>query len=525
MSKANRSLQQHIDSLQRQLEAERKKNSPSAEMKLAEVIIENSTAILFRRLAATDPKKRKMVYVSPNISRFGYCAEDFLSGKAMFRDILYHGDFDRTLEEIHHYTSQGIEEYTMFYRIVTATGEIRWVEDRTSVVEDKQAGQRYHQGILIDIHDQRQAEQELRNSEEKYRRIVETAGEGFLLLDDSYRVLDLNSSYELMENRARQELIGKHPMNLSEQELHTLFTSGKELPGTDCLQIEHQLVTADNHKLPILIHANSLYSDRGNIIGKMAFISDLTPQKKALQLAAEVQRGLMPDCSPQVEGLDIAGLSLPCDEVGGDYFDYFKESDHHKTAFSVVIGDISGHGVDSALLMASARAFLRMRASKSGSIKDIMMDMNQQLTDDMGKTSNFMTLFYLSIDRANNSLSWVRAGHDPALLYDPATEHFTELKGPGVAVGVARDFAFTEQQQQGLLAGQVIVLTTDGILEGCNLQGEMFGKERLKAAVSKNAGKSAEAILNSIVHEYSSYTRGAVVEDDITVVVIKVTDE
>ena len=93
----------------------------SQELQLAELIIENSPAILFRRLASDDPKMRKMVYVSPNISRFGYRAEDFLNGRVMFRDILYPGDQERTLIEIQAFVKKNIETYTQYYRIISSS--------------------------------------------------------------------------------------------------------------------------------------------------------------------------------------------------------------------------------------------------------------------------------------------------------------------------------------------------------------------------------------------------------------------
>lgn len=108
--------------------------------KNADVIIENSPAILFRRLAAENLKQRVMVYVSPNISRFGYRAEDFMNNRIMFRDIVYSQDTERTKKEIQDYVNRNIEEYTQTYRIVTRDGEVRWIEDRTSVVNDPETG-------------------------------------------------------------------------------------------------------------------------------------------------------------------------------------------------------------------------------------------------------------------------------------------------------------------------------------------------------------------------------------------------
>ena len=106
-------LRRQLDEHYREVEAQRaEKNKTVEALQLAELIIDNSPAILFRRLAAEDPKMRKMVYVSPNISRFGYTAEDFINGRIMFRDIVYREDSERTLKEIQTFVSRSIEEYT-----------------------------------------------------------------------------------------------------------------------------------------------------------------------------------------------------------------------------------------------------------------------------------------------------------------------------------------------------------------------------------------------------------------------------
>ena len=196
LERENTSLRREIDSLNRQLENKYRSSESSQALQLAELIIDNSPAVLFRRLAADNPKERALVYVSPNISRFGYRAEDFLRGRLMFRDIVFPEDSERTLAEIRAFVEQGVETYTQTYRIVTSQGHARWVEDRTSVYEESDTGLRYHQGIVIDIHEQKTAEIKLRESEEKHRRIVETAGEGFILMDESFRITDRSLSKE-----------------------------------------------------------------------------------------------------------------------------------------------------------------------------------------------------------------------------------------------------------------------------------------------------------------------------------------
>jgi sigma-B regulation protein RsbU (phosphoserine phosphatase) len=149
--------------------------------------------------------------------------------------------------------------------------------------------------------------------------------------------------------------------------------------------------------------------------------------------------------------------------------------------------------------------------------------MNQHLTEDVYDSGNFMTLFYLTINTDRKRIEWIRAGHEPAWLFDPDTESFEELKGPGLALGIDRNFTYQVNRKTDLKKGQVMIVGTDGIWEGHNKSGEMFGKNRLKELIRKNAPYSAETILNRIFQEYSQFIQGTQAEDDVTLVVIKTT--
>ena len=191
--------------------------------------------------------------------------------------------------------------------------------------------------------------------------------------------------------------------------------------------------------------------------------------------------------------------------------------------FSVVVGDITGHGVDSALLMSSARAFLRMRASQAGTNVDIIRAMNRHLSRDVDKSGRFMTLFYLSFDNRLKSLEWIRAGHDPALRYDSADDSFEELKGPGLALGVDLDYEYTSQQKSDLQPNQIFLIYTDGLWEACNEEREMYGKQRLKDCLRRYANLDAQGILEEICNDQLDFCNGVKNEDDLTLVVVKYT--
>jgi sigma-B regulation protein RsbU (phosphoserine phosphatase) len=133
-----------------------------------------------------------------------------------------------------------------------------------------------------------------------------------------------------------------------------------------------------------------------------------------------------------------------------------------------------------------------------------------------------MTMFYLALDRQSEQLEWIRAGHDPALIYDPVTDSFEELKGPGLALGVAESYDFVSQHRNGLKPGQVIIIGTDGIWESCNLSGEMFGKERLMKIVRSTAAHDADTILEKVFQGHTDFSDGLKSDDDLTLVVVKI---
>ena len=247
--------------------------------------------------------------------------------------------------------------------------------------------------------------------------------------------------------------------------------------------------------------------------------------QQSLDLAKEVQQNLLPEKDPHFPGLDIAGKSIYCDETGGDYFDFFDNVGADAKKYGVVIGDVSEHGIPSALLMASARAFLRQRLALSGSIADVVSDVNRQLTRDVEDTGRFITLFYLQIDRVNHSLSWVRAGHEPAVLYDPSTDRFEELAGKGIALGIEDNWQYVEKKRADLAAGQIILLSTDGIWEARNLQDKMFGKQAIYAVIRKNSHLGAAQIQAAILAELKQFQQGVEPADDITLVILKINDD
>ena len=384
-----------------------------------------------------------------------------------------------------------------------------------------------HHQMMNEVEEARQQiqkqEEQLRESEEKFRRIVQTAGEGFILMDESLTIVEVNDACCKLINAQPSDVLGRTLLSFVLPEECALFTSSfTRLEKLQYQRFEGTLVARDGRQVPVLVNSNILHNDAGRLIGHMAFFADLTEQKKALVLAGEVQKSLLPQGNPKVVGLDIAGRNIPCDEVGGDYYDFFLQQDQSDHAFSVAVGDITGHGVDAALLMSSARAFLRMHVSRGDSITEIVRAMNKHLVDDVLETGRFMSLFYLCLHADLTSLEWVRAGHDPAILFDPSSGISEDLKGAGLVLGVDSNYKFEANTRKGLIDGNIIAIGTDGIWETSDSRGKMFGRERFKTLLQRNHHLSAAGILNIVFEELETFRRGRKADDDITLVIIKI---
>ncbi|MGL1930236.1 MAG: SpoIIE family protein phosphatase [Desulfotalea sp.] len=258
-----------------------------------------------------------------------------------------------------------------------------------------------------------------------------------------------------------------------------------------------------------------IISTFNNIIPKL---DEHLRMSNGLKMAEEVQQSLLPGANPVLEGFDIAGTSIYCDETGGDYYDFIQLDDER---LAVVVGDVSGHGISSALLMATARALVMQRSSLPGPISSIINDVNKHLSLDTYHTSNFMTFFFCELKAMSHELHWVRAGHDPALIYNPDRDEFEELKGKGVALGLDSTFEY-EEFQHTLGFNQIVLIGTDGIWEMRNELGEFFGRDKLKEIIRTNSSATAKEILSLITDSLTEFRGEEQLEDDVTMVVFKV---
>jgi sigma-B regulation protein RsbU (phosphoserine phosphatase) len=243
--------------------------------------------------------------------------------------------------------------------------------------------------------------------------------------------------------------------------------------------------------------------------------------KKALGLAHQVQQNLLPERTLTFGNLAVAGTSLYCDETGGDYFDFLQFPALGDGRLGIAVGDVVGHGVASALLMATVRALLRSRAAQGGAPGRIVADVNRLLCMDTAAAGNFMTLFFALLDPAAGEIRWVRAGHEPALLYDAGNDTFMDLRGEGMALGVDDTQEYACQTYTVWNDRHLLLFGTDGIWETENSGGERFGKKRLRRLLRAHWERTPEDIVRAVTNAVEAFRRDAVQQDDITLVVVK----
>lgn len=253
----------------------------------------------------------------------------------------------------------------------------------------------------------------------------------------------------------------------------------------------------------------------------IAALRDGRRMSDGLRIAKEVQQNLLPDSAPLLPGLELAGAALFSDETGGDFYDYIGCDEGTCGRIAVAVGDVSGHGIGAALLMAAGRALIRQSAASPGSPARNISTANRHLARDIDGTGRFMTLFFMILDPAEQTATWVNAGHQPPLVFDPAGDTFSELRGRDIPLGVDQGWRFHQQAMPLPAPGQIILIGTDGLWEAHDRQGDMFGPDRVRQVVRDNASSGAGDILRALLAAVHGFVGANPQDDDITLVVIK----
>jgi serine phosphatase RsbU (regulator of sigma subunit) len=240
--------------------------------------------------------------------------------------------------------------------------------------------------------------------------------------------------------------------------------------------------------------------------------------KQALAVAMEVQQRLLPSAPPVVAGVDLAAVSDYCDETGGDYYD-FPAWPLSGGRVALTVGDVTGHGIGAALLMASGRAVLRTHADRGESPAALLALVNRALVRD-ATYGKFMTLFYGVLDPADGTLVYANAGQGGCAVHR-ADGRVEAMPAGAPPLGVFDDVTFVEGRVEGLSAGDLVVLATDGIWETADASRDLFGMERMHAAVASAGGAPAARVVEAVVAAAAAHRGSGPQTDDITLVVAR----
>jgi phosphoserine phosphatase len=238
--------------------------------------------------------------------------------------------------------------------------------------------------------------------------------------------------------------------------------------------------------------------------------------ERAMQLAQQIQQDLLPRGGAAVEGFDVAGMSLPADQTGGDTYDYLQLGPDR---WMFTVADASGHGIGSALVIAETRAMLRAVSWLGGDVRAILRTVNTLLSEDLAQ-SHFVTCFLGLLDTRRSVLDYASAGHGPMLFYDRAGGRFQERLATGVPLGVGGG-DYEQVVSQAFAPGDIAVITTDGFIDCTDPTGQEFGLPRLLAVLDGCCDRGAAQIVEAMVRAVHDFTRGRPFQDDLTALVIR----
>lgn len=243
--------------------------------------------------------------------------------------------------------------------------------------------------------------------------------------------------------------------------------------------------------------------------------------REGLLIAQEVQQHFLPETPPGMPGVDMAGSAVFSDETGGDFYDFVACEMDACSTLTVVVGDVSGHGIGAALLMAAGRSLVRQALNQSTSLAENIASANNHLARDIEGSGRFITLFAFTMDPVTGEAAWVNAGHQPPLIYDIPSDSVTELRGDDIPLGVEKTWQYHAHTIPLPDAEEILLIGTDGVWEARNDAGEMFGPKRVKQVLRANAQLNAAGLVGALVDAVHDFSGGRSQEDDVTLVVIK----
>jgi sigma-B regulation protein RsbU (phosphoserine phosphatase) len=328
-------------------------------------------------------------------------------------------------------------------------------------------------------------------------------------LEHPYSVHDLLKSkrYRLTAAElAKHKITAVVPMHL-QQQTKGMMLLGERMRGGEYTQQDFEFLYSLGNLAIISIENARLFHDA---IEKQRMEDELN-------IAREIQQGLLPETLPAIQGYDVAAINIPSLQVGGDYYDVVEKSEHE---FAIAIGDVSGKGAPAALLMANVQASLRALTPTCVSVAQTTGYINNLICANTRSGSKFITFFWGILDVVTRQFRYSNAGHNPPYLLR-ADGSVEMLDKGGLILGIFRTDSPYEEGIVTLNSGDTLVMYTDGISEAMNAKSEEFTEERLQSVLQKSVQHTAKEIIKDVQSAVNAHTQGTPQSDDITIVVVK----
>jgi PAS domain S-box-containing protein len=407
-------------------------------------------------------------------------------------------------------------------------GSALWARVATSPILGEDGAFEGALAMVSDITEQKRADAEASRSRETISllsRAVEQTADSIVITDHDGTIEYVNPAFEATTGYAREEAVGKTPRILKsalhDEEFYSRLWGqilrGEAFRGTlvnrkkcGALYWTEQTITPIKDRAGVITHFVSVLKD----------ITDLRKQQEQelqLRLAREVQQRFYTCASISSAGFDIASVAYPADETGGDYLDSFSMPDGR---ICIGIGDVSGHGLPAALIMALTRAYVRSFAQTETNLAKIVSSVNHMLRADL-EEDRFVTMLQVCLDGPNGSLSYANAGHVPGFVMNASGSIDAVLESSGPPLGIFDDPGFVASTIL-LKPQQVVVLLTDGASEMTTSEDVQFGSDGVLEYVRAHRQDSARELADGIYHAARTFAGDTPLQDDVTVVIVKV---
>jgi len=359
-------------------------------------------------------------------------------------------------------------------------------------------------------------------------KIVEETADAVLVTDNLGNIEYVNAAFEHTTGFSRTEVLGENP-RLLKSGLHAQNFYEALWNGLLGGEVYRGTLTDRRKNGEVYLSSQTitpLKKPDGTVSHLVSIARDVTERRKmndlenSLQLARQVQQRLFPTSPPEVPGLDAWGVSIPAHATGGDYFDFLALPGG---SLGLVIADVSGHGFDSAILMAQTRALVRAAARDESDPARILSSVNALLAPDLGE-NRFVSMIIVDINPRTRAIRYANAGHASGYILDPAGTIKMELASTGVVLGLFDGAAFATEEGPALQCGDLLVLFTDGVTEAESPDGTMCGAERALDVMRSRAGHSAAEMLDALCEAVRSFADGHPQQDDVTAVVCRILD-